>query len=316
MDDIMQQVRRLQIRTRRQVSDVLSGAYLSVFKGSGVEFDEVRPYVPGDDVRSIDWNVTARTGVPHIKRFVEERELSIMLLVDTSSSMDFGSIRQSKRRTASELSALVAFSAIANQDKVGVMLFDAQSEHFIPPRKGQKHVLRIIRDVLSESTAVIAKIDLPWWKRWQNWLFRHQVERVSKKSHLKEGLAFCHRILPKRSIIFVVSDFLDEGYWETLGMLNSRHDVVLVSITDPAEYEIPQVGLLRVVDSETGQMLIVDSSTPQAKNLLYQKHQVQMQHLQNQARSNGMDLIELSTNQDVLEPLLAFLKIREKRGVR
>ena len=309
----MQQVRRLQIRTRRQVSDVLSGAYLSVFKGSGVEFDEVRPYVPGDDVRSIDWNVTARTGVPYIKRFVEERELSIMLLVDVSASMDTGSIR-SKRATSAELGALLSFSAIANQDKVGLMLFSDKDHLFIPPRKGQKHGLRIVRELLSpQFDQPILKKDLTWFKRWSSWLFSRE-KKHDRQTDLQSAFEFCQQVLKRRSVIFVITDCQDQDFWSALQSLNSRHDVVLAYILDPMEAELPFDGLISVQDIESGKEQWLDAGDEEWKNFQNQTQKHFFQQLENQANRSGIDHIVLRTDQEAIDPLMEFMRRRERRG--
>ena len=312
MQELMQQVRRLQIRTRRQVSDVLAGAYLSVFKGSGVEFDEVRPYVPGDDVRSIDWNVTARTGVPHIKRFVEERELSMMLLVDVSASMDHGSLK-SKRASAAEFGALVSFSAMANQDKVGVMLFSNREHLFIPPRKGQQHGLRIIRELLSPTFGQkIQTSDRTWWARWARW-WKQVGEPHNRQTDLKAGLEFCQQILRRRSIVFVISDCRDEGYWQALQALNQRHDVVLVQVVDSTDYQVPRLGLVHVEDAESGQTQWLDTEDPRWQNFQQKKQAAFVEIIASRARRAGIDHILLNTEQEAIEPLMAFMRQREKR---
>ncbi len=312
MQDLMQQVRRLQIRTRRQVSDVLAGAYLSVFKGSGVEFDEVRPYVPGDDVRSIDWNVTARTGVPHIKRFVEERELSMMLVVDVSASMDVGSVK-AKRTSAAEFGALVAFSAMANQDKVGVMLFSNREHLFIPPRKGQKHGLRIIRELLSPNFEQdIPTADRSWWAKWARW-WKQKGSVHHRQTDLKAGLEFCQQILKRRSIVFVVSDCLDQGYWQRLQALNQKHDVVLVQVVDPMDRQMPLLGLMRVQDAESGIERWIDTRDANWQTFQQATHAQFVEQVAERSRRAGIDHIELSTDQDAIEPLLAFMRRREKR---
>jgi uncharacterized protein (DUF58 family) len=308
----MQQVRRLQIRTRRQVSDVLAGAYLSVFKGSGVEFDEVRPYVPGDDVRSIDWNVTARTGVPHIKRFVEERELSMMLLVDVSASMDVGSLK-SKRSSAAEFGALVGFSAMANQDKVGVMLFSNREHLFIPPRKGQQHGLRIIRELLSPSfDQKILQQDKAWWLKWARW-WKQKGQTHNRQTDIKAGLEFCQQILKRRSIVFVISDCRDDGYWKQLQALNQRHDVVLVQVVDPIDARLPEFGLMRVQDAESGECIWVDAGDRRLQSHQQSTHDQFVQTVEQRARRAGIDHIVLSTDQAAIDPLLAFMRRRERR---
>lgn len=312
MQELMQQVRRLQIRTRRQVSDVLAGAYLSVFKGSGVEFDEVRPYVPGDDVRSIDWNVTARTGVPHIKRFVEERELSMMLLVDVSASMDCGSTK-TKRESAAEFGALVGFSAMANQDKVGVMLFSNRDHLFIPPRKGQKHGLRIIRELLSpDFDQPIPTQDQRWWAKWARWWYQ-KGEAHNRQTDLRAGLEFCQQILKRRSVVFVITDGRDDGYWKQLQALNQRHDVVFVQVVDSNERALPNIGIVRVQDAETGASQWVDTRSEGWKQFQARRHEDFVATTERRSRKSGIDHIVLRTDQDAIEPLMAFMRRREKR---
>ena len=312
MQELMQQVRRLQIRTRRQVSDVLAGAYLSVFKGSGVEFDEVRPYVPGDDVRSIDWNVTARTGMPHIKRFVEERELSMMLLVDVSASMDGGSVK-SKRAIAAEFGALVSFSAMANQDKVGVMLFSNRDHLFIPLRKGQQHGLRIIRELLSPSfDQPIPKQDQSWWRRWARW-WNQKGELHNRQTDLKAGLEFCQQILKRRSIVFVITDCRDDGYWKQLQALNQKHDVVLVQVVDQMESQIPALGLVQVEDAESGASQWVDTRDSNWQVFQQRAYDEFVSEVTTRALRAGIDHIVVKTDKDAIEPLMAFMRRREKR---
>src|SRR2546421_2416649 len=262
--EIAQAVKRIQFVTGRQVADVMAGAYLSVFKGRGMEFDEVRPYVPGDDIRAIDWNVTARTGEPHIKRFVEERELTVMLLVDVSASQDFGSGRRRKLEAAVELSALLALSAVENGDKVGMLLFHSGADLFIPPRKGGKHALRIVREVLARGQDVAEgpaprRLELPrfvrrWWKQLQD------VRRAPRRAtSIAAALEFCRQVLPRRAVLFLVSDFLDDGYLQVLRHANRKHDVVAALITDPREAEMPPAGLVTLEDAESGRTRLVDT---------------------------------------------------------
>lgn len=312
MEDLMQKVRRLQIRTRRQVSDNLSGAYLSVFKGSGVEFDEVRPYVPGDDVRSIDWNVTARMGTPYIKRFVEERELCIMLLVDISSSQEFAFKGRSKRETASEIAALLAFSAISNNDKVGLILFHSETEQFIPPRKGQKHALRVVREILAKQKEDQKSKD-PWYRKWVRFL-RKDKQKMGRQTDISSALEFCYQTLSRKAVIFVISDFLDAGYLPTMQRVHRKHDVVAVSISDVAEKQFPSLGLINLQDSETGQELVVDSSSLQ--QLFMRKQHLRLQKLETQLQNSGIDLISLDQNTDALTELMRFLRNRERRGAK
>ena len=286
---IVQQVRRLHIRTHRQVADVLAGAYLSVFKGSGIEFDEVRPYVPGDDIRSIDWNVTARTGEPYIKRVVEERELTVMIMVDVSGSLDFGSGSRAKREAASELAALLAFSAIANQDKVGLMLFHGETERFIPPRKGQKHAMRIVREVLAYQPKSSREVvgDLPWLRRWTRFLKR-QKRTEGRRTDIGSALEFCRRVLNKRAVLFVISDFIDVGYLPTMRRVNRRHDVVAAKVVDPAEERIPRVGLIELRDAETGRRVLVDTASADLRKQLPQLALQRQEALQKELRSSEL----------------------------
>ncbi|MEC7984573.1 MAG: DUF58 domain-containing protein [Myxococcota bacterium] len=310
---IIQKVKRLHIRTRHQVADVLAGAYLSVFKGSGIEFEEVRPYVPGDEIRSIDWNVTARTGVPHVKRFVEERELTIMLLVDISGSQEFGSSHQSKREAASEFAALLAFSAIANKDKVGLILFHSDTELFIPPRKGQKHAMRVVREVLAHDGSKNSKdSDLPWLRRWMQFLLR-TVRKTGRKTDISAALEFCRRVLPRKSVLFVISDFMDAGYLSTMRNVNRKHDVVAALVTDPGESAIPNMGLLELRDAESGASTIVDSTSVAFQEHLQRTTASRVNSLQQELRASGIDLIHIDTTSPVIDPLLAFLRMRERR---
>src|SRR5204862_69293 len=227
----------------------MAGAYLSVFKGRGMEFDEVRPYVPGDDVRTIDWNVTARTGEPHVKRFVEERELTVMLLVDVSASQDFGSGRRSKLEAAVELSALLAMSAVENGDKVGLLLFHGGADLYIPPRKGGKHALRVVREVLARGKGAPsgpsrgAMLELPRVvRRWFARLAARTRSEPRRATSIAAALEFCRQVLPRRAVLFLISDFLDDGYLQVLRHANRKHDVVAALITDPREAEMPPAG--------------------------------------------------------------------------
>src|SRR5258708_33902248 len=222
--EVLRQIRRLQLKARRAVEDLLGGEYHSVFKGAGVAFDEVRAYQPGDDVRSIDWNVTARMGQPFIKRFIEERELTVVLAVDCSGSNQFGTRAQQKREVAAELAAVLAFSAVSNNDRVGLVQFTDEVERFVPPRKGSRHVLRLIRDVLY-----------------------FQPKRLGTR--LQVGLDYLNRILHRRSIVFLITDFLDQDYEHALKRAGRRHDVIAVRISDPRESELPAVGFLELEDA-------------------------------------------------------------------
>ncbi len=324
--EIAQAVKRIQFVTGRQVSDVMAGAYLSVFKGRGMEFDEVRPYVPGDDIRAIDWNVTARTGEPHVKRFVEERELTVMLLVDVSASQDFGSGRRSKLEAAVELSALLAMSAVENGDKVGLLLFHGGADLYIPPRKGGKHALRVVREVLARGqekaaglTTRKALLALP---RAIRTLFAKLQSRTKtdapptdarRATSISAALEFCRQVLPRRAVLFLVSDFLDEGYMQVLRHANRKHDVVAALITDPREAQMPPAGLVTLEDAESGRTRLVDTRSDSFRKELADRAEKRQQELRDSLRATGMDLIVFDASQSMVDPLLRFFRERERR---
>lgn len=320
--EIAQAVKRIQFVTGRHVSDVMAGAYLSVFKGRGMEFDEVRPYVPGDDVRSIDWNVTARTGEPHVKRFVEERELTVMLLVDVSASQDFGSGRRSKLEAAVELSALLAMSAVENGDKVGLLLFHGGPDLYIPPRKGGKHALRVVREVLSRGEADPAGVRarrpllaLPrfvrkWWAKLESATARAPAR---SSTSIAAALEFCRQVLPRRSVLFLISDFLDDGYLQVLRHANRKHDVVAALITDPREAEMPAAGLVTLEDAESGTTRLVDTRSKAFRAELATRAATRRDQLRDQLRATGMDLVVFDASGSMVDPLLRFFRERERR---
>ena len=288
--DLIKKIRRIEIRTRRLVNDSYAGEYHSIFKGRGMEFDEVRPYQIGDEIRTIDWNVTARTGEPHVKRYVEERELTVMLVVDASGSENFGSVNRFKRELAAELTAVLSFAATTNNDKVGLLIFTDQIELFIPPRTGRRHVLRIIRELLA---------------------FKPQ----SKGTDIKMALDKVNQILKRRSIIFLVSDFLvpAESYRRELTISNKRHDVIAIDLHDPLEMIISDVGLLALEDAETDEVIWVDTSSRSWRD----SYQMRVQLLEadksrifNQA---SVDRIHISTNDDYTAPLTNFFQERARR---
>src|SRR6202789_2058116 len=238
--DILEKILRIDITTNRLVTDVFAGAYHSVFKSRGMEFDEVREYQPGDDIRSIDWNVTARTGFAHIKKYVEERELTVMILVDASASMHFASTGQMKNKLAAEIAAVIAFAAIRNNDKVGLLMFTDVSELFIPPKKGKSHVLRVIREILC-------------------------FKPRAKGTNLPKVLEFLIKVLGRRSTVFVISDFLDSNgdytpMRKSLRIANQHHDLIAITLTDPREIDLPECGLVELFDAETGERMVIDTS--------------------------------------------------------
>ncbi|CAN5915819.1 DUF58 domain-containing protein [soil metagenome] len=325
--EIAQAVKRIQFVTGRQVSDVMAGAYLSVFKGRGMEFDEVRPYVPGDDVRAIDWNVTARTGEPHIKRFVEERELTVMLLVDVSASQDFGSGRRSKLEAAVELSALLAMSAVENGDKVGMLMFHGGTDLYIPPRKGGKHALRIVREVLArgeqDAEGLTARAGLRALPRavkrlWATLRGKTQAAKMQpaaqrRSTSISAALEFCRQVLPRRAVLFLVSDFLDDGYLQVLCHANRKHDVVAALITDPREADMPPSGLVTLEDAETGDTRLVDTQSDEFRRELTDRATKRQSDLKDQLRTTGMDMIVFDASQSMVDPLLRFFRERKRR---
>jgi uncharacterized protein (DUF58 family) len=319
--EIAQAVKRIQFVTGRDVADVMAGAYLSVFKGRGMEFDEVRPYTPGDDVRTIDWNVTARTGEPHVKRYVEERELTVMLLVDVSASQDFGSGRRSKLEAATELSALIALSATRNDDKVGLLLFHGGPELYIPPRKGQKHALRVIREVLTHGQTAAAgptpragfrELPRKLWRWWKELSDRTRRE-PRRSTSIAAALELCRKVLPRKTVLFLISDFFDEGYLEALRGANRKHDVVAALVTDPRELEMPPAGLVQLEDAESGKSQLVDTQSAQFREELAKLGEARRQKLEQELRSSGIDLIAFDAAGSMVDPLLRFFRQRERR---
>jgi uncharacterized protein (DUF58 family) len=286
--EVIRQIRRLQIRARRAVEDLVGGEYHSVFRGTGLAFEEVREYQLGDDIRAIDWNVTARMGHPFIKRYIEERELTVMLLVDCSSSHRFGTQLQEKREVSAELAAVLAFSAISNNDKVGLIAFTDQVERFVPPRKGARHVLRLIRDVLF-------------------------YQPVHRGTSLRKALEYLNRILHRRSIVFLLSDFLDSGFEGSLKRTARRHDLIAIRITDPREEELPAVGLLELEDAETGRRVLVDTSSRRARSAFSEMVERRRESLRLLFRSARADLVEVSTDGSHLDELIRFFRAREQR---
>ncbi|MCF6155128.1 MAG: DUF58 domain-containing protein [Candidatus Brocadia sp.] len=286
--DIMKKIQQIEIHTRRLVNESFIGEYHSVFKGRGMEFEEVREYQPGDEIRTIDWNVTARMGRPFIKRFVEERELTVMLLVDVSASGNFGSIKQLKNEIATEICALLAFSAIKNNDKVGVIMFSDKIEKFIPPKKGTKHVLRVIRELLCSEPA-------------------------GKGTNISVALEYMNKISSRRTISFIVSDFIAHDYVHALRIANKKHDVIAITVVDPREQELPNVGFIELKDAESGEILLLDTSNPRARKEFSALNAKQKQERSKLFRSMGVDEIVISTGKNYVEPVVRFFRVREKR---
>ncbi|MBI3409639.1 MAG: DUF58 domain-containing protein [Planctomycetes bacterium] len=286
--EIAIQIRRLQIRARRAVEDLLGGEYRSVFKGAGIAFEEVREYQPGDDVRSIDWNVTARMGHPFIKRFIEERDLTVMLVVDCSRSLQFGTQAQEKREVAAELAALLAFCAIASNDKVGLVACSDRVEKFVPPRKGTRHALRLICDILF-------------------------FEPRHPGTNLREGLDFLNRVLHRRAVVFLMSDFLDRGFEKPFQRTGKRLDLIALKITDPRERSLPAVGLVELEDAETGKVMLIDTAAADFRAAFAEKASRRDQELQELSRSRRIDLVEISTGGEHLGELTRFFHMRERR---
>ena len=286
--DLFKQVRRIHIRTSRLVNEVFAGEYHSAFKGRGMEFADVRAYAPGDDIRSIDWNVTARLGQPYVKRYIEERELTVMLVVDLSASGLFGSLTKLKTEIATELCAVLALSAIHNNDRVGLILFTDQIETFIPPQKGKRHVLRVIRDVL---------------------YFRPQ----GRQTDIALALEYLHKVSRRRVVSFLVSDFLASGYEKPLRIAHRRHDIIPISISDRREFVLPRLGLVALQDLETGAYAVVNTRSARVRQQMQQKRLAAVTQRRQLFRSLALDAIEVRTDEPYINPLVRFFRQRERR---
>ena len=287
-EDLFQKIRRIEITTRRLVTDFFAGPYESVFKGKGIEFSEVREYQVGDDIRMVDWNVTARTGRLHSKRYIEERELTVMILADLSASGLFGSVDYVKREFMAEICALLAFSALLNNDKVGLILFTDRVEKFIPPKKGRFHVLRVIRDIL---------------------YFTPQGQGTD----ISAALRYLNEVIPRRCVVFLVSDFLTSNFWNLLRTTYKRHDTISIAIQDPREMTMPSVGLIEFVDAETGRSRLVDTTDPAFSRFYEQRSRTRWQGLMAELKKMGMDVVPLSSGQPYIEPLRKFFQTRQRR---
>ena len=290
--DLVKKIRYIQIYTSKAVNDVLAGEYHSMFKGQGMEFDEVRAYQPGDDIRTIDWNVTARTGHPYVKRYVEEREITVFFLVDLSASGSFGSCKKLKNEIAAEFCALLAFSAIKNNDKVGLIVFTDTIELFIPPAKGTSHVLRLIRELL---------------------YFDSGRKQQSPGTDIALALDYLGRVLQKRGVVFLVSDFLDQGFEKPLGALARRHDLIAVTVSDLREFSLPNVGLLELEDAETGITVLVDTGSHETRNRYEYLAREKEDQLRSLFMSKGVDHIQLFTDRDFVLDLVKFFRKRMRK---
>lgn len=286
--DVLKKVRRIQIRTSHLVTDLFAGQYHSAFKGQGMEFQEVREYADGDEIRSIDWNVTARMGHPFIKKFVEERELTVMLMVDISASHDFGGTAQFKKDLSAEIAAVLAFSAIRNNDRVGLILFSDDVELYIPPKKGTSHVLRVIREVL-------------------------YFEPKHKGTRLEPALNFLNRVRARRAVCFLISDFLDRGYERALRISARHHDLIAVSVSDTREQQWPSIGLVDWIDAETGERVLVDTSDPRTREALAALHVQRSSSLRESFRRAGVDCIDVTAGQPYEREFVRFFAMRERR---
>ena len=284
----LKKIREIELRTVRLVENLMAGQYHSVFKGRGMDFDEVREYQPGDEVRRIDWNVTARTGITHIKKYVEEREMTVMILVDASGSSETGSVQQSKRELAAELAAVLAFSAIRNNDKVGALLFTDGAEKYIRPGKGRLHVLRLISDVLS-------------------------YKPTKRGTNIERALQHIHRAHSRRAVIFVLSDFMDDGFERALKITSRKHDVIAVPIVDASELALPDLGWIAFEDSESGEVLEVNTSDPKAQEAFATVATHRVARLRRMFRMSGLDTIDVQTDEPYLRALMQFFASRYRR---
>jgi uncharacterized protein (DUF58 family) len=287
--EMIRRIRRIEIRTRRLVNESLAGEYHSVFRGRGMEFSEVREYQIGDDIRNIDWNVTSRMGHPYVKKFIEERELTVALLVDASASRDFGSVSRVKGDITAEVSALLAFSAIQNNDRVGLLEFTSQVEKYVPPKKGRTHVLRVIRELVYGQPA-------------------------SQGTDIGMALEYAMRVFRKRSVMFLISDFMAEGYEKQLKRAAKKHDLIAIVIGDPREESLPEVGLLELEDAETGELIVIDTSDPSLREAYRMRAGLRREHRTKLFRKLGMDHIDLWTDRVYDIPLMRFFEARARRA--
>ena len=286
--EILKKIRRLELRTRRLVSSTFAGQYHSVFKGRGMNFEEVREYAPGDEIRSIDWNVTARMNTPYVKKFTEEREMTVMLVVDVSASGTFGSVNLSKRELAAEVASILAFSAINNNDKVGLLLFSDDVELFIPPKKGRLHTLRLIREML-------------------------YFEPKGRGTNLAGALDYVNRVISRRAVVFMISDFIAPNFEKALTVASRRHDVVAMPVSDPGESKLPDVGIITLEDAETGEQIDINTGSRAVRRGLADLEETRRKAMNKLFRSSRVDTVPLSTTEDYLLALRVFFAQRERR---
>jgi len=286
--EIAKKVRQIQIYTSRMVNTSFAGQYESVFKGRGMQFDEVREYMPGDDIRTIDWNVTARTGKPYIKRFVEEREMTVIFAVDLSASGRFGTIAKTKNQLAAEFCAVLAFAAAKNNDKVGLLIFTDQIELFIPPKKGSRHVLRLIRELLYFQTP-------------------------KRQTDIPLALDYLARVVRKKATVFVVSDFMQTDFQKAFGLLNKRHDCIAVPVSDPAERAMPKVGIIEFTDAETGETIVIDTSSSAFRGRFEGQSTQRFNKLKRDLGSINVDCVSISTGKPYINDLVQFFHKRHRR---
>ena len=286
--EILSQVKHIEIRATRLVNDLFGGEYESVFKGRGMEFSEVREYVPGDDIRTIDWNVTARSQHPFVKKFVEERELTVVFVVDGSKSLQFGSSEKTKATVAAEIAGLLAFSAVKNNDKVGLLIHTDQIEKYVPPKKGRSHVLRVVREILYYKPS-------------------------ARKTNLKVAFEHLYRILNRSAVIFVISDFMDSGYEKALKILHQKHDLIAIQITDEREQALPDCGWMELQDAETGEIELVNTSNRGFREAYLKTTTRRQEQLDLLFKLTGIDAIKIIAGTSYINPLVKFFLLRERR---
>jgi len=286
--ELIKKIRQIEIYTSRAVNASFAGQYESVFKGRGMQFDEVREYTPGDDIRTIDWNVTARTGRPYIKRFVEEREMTVMFAVDLSASGDFGTVNKMKNELAAEFCAVLAFAAAKNNDKGGLLIFTDRIELYIPPKKGLRHMLRLIRELL-------------------------YFKMPKRRTNIPQALDYLAKVIRKRATVFLVSDFIETDFKKPLSLLNKRHDVIAVSVRDRAEIALPGVGLIEFADAETGQTILIDTSSRKFRNQYSGTSAERFDELKNMLRTINIDCIDINTDKPYVQDLVRFFHMRHRR---